>query len=131
MFADLKYWYFDAIQNYAVFQGRARRTAFWMFALANAVISIGLLLLSRAVPLFSSITVLYDLAVLVPALALGARRLHDTGRSGWWLVASLVPLIGTLLLIWFFVQDSEHGENAYGPNPKTASGQTALPRPAA
>ncbi len=121
MFADLKFWYVDAIQKYAVFQGRERRTAFWMFALANAVISVGLLLLSRGIPLFSSLTVLYDLLILVPALALGARRLHDTGRSGWWLVASLVPLIGPLLLIWFFVQESDAGDNAYGPNPKATS----------
>lgn len=63
---------------------------------------------------------LYMLAVLLPGIAVGVRRLHDTGRSGWWLLISLVPLIGAIILLVFLVQDSQPGENQYGPNPKLA-----------
>ena len=61
---------------------------------------------------------LYALVLLLPSLAVGARRLHDTGRSGWWLLIGLVPLIGSIVLIIFFVLDSQPGDNPYGPNPK-------------
>ena len=61
---------------------------------------------------------IYYLAVLIPSLAVGVRRLHDTDRSGWWLLLSLIPVIGWIVLIIFFVLDSTPGENQYGPNPK-------------
>lgn len=64
---------------------------------------------------------LYMLAVLVPGIAVGVRRLHDTGRSGWWLLIALVPLLGAIVLLVFLVQDSQPGENQYGPNPKPAA----------
>ena len=63
---------------------------------------------------------LYMLAVLLPSLAVGARRLHDTDRSGWWLLIGLVPIIGAIVLLVFMVQDSQPGENQHGPNPKSA-----------
>lgn len=62
---------------------------------------------------------LFSLASLVPSLAIGARRLHDTGRSGWWQLLYLIPLIGLIIMIIFLVQDS-HPDNEYGPNPKAA-----------
>ena len=64
---------------------------------------------------------LYMLAVLIPFLAVGVRRLHDTNRSGWWLLIGFVPLIGSIVLIVFFVQDSQPGENQYGSNPKAVT----------
>jgi uncharacterized membrane protein YhaH (DUF805 family) len=66
----------------------------------------------------SGILGLYGLAVFIPSLAVGVRRLHDTGRSGWWLLISLVPIIGIIVLIVFLVQDSQNGTNQYGENPK-------------
>jgi uncharacterized membrane protein YhaH (DUF805 family) len=63
---------------------------------------------------------IYGLAVLIPGLAVAVRRLHDTGRSGWWLLIGLVPLIGAIVLIVFMATDGEPGDNAYGPNPKFA-----------
>ena len=63
---------------------------------------------------------LFWLAVLVPSIAVGVRRLHDTGRSGWWLLIGFIPLIGAIVLIVFFLFDSQPGTNAYGPNPKEA-----------
>lgn len=66
---------------------------------------------------------LFCLAVLIPSIAVGVRRLHDTGRTGWWLLIGFIPLIGAIVLIVFFVLDSQPGTNAYGPNPK----ETAAP----
>lgn len=63
---------------------------------------------------------LYALAVLIPSLAVGVRRLHDTGRNGWWLLIGLIPLIGAIVLLVFFFQDSQPGNNEYGPSPKAA-----------
>ena len=63
----------------------------------------------------------FSLATLIPTLAVSVRRLHDTGRSGWWLLLSLIPLIGAIVLLVFFVQDSAAGDNAHGPNPKAVA----------
>jgi len=68
---------------------------------------------------------IYSLAVLIPSIAVAIRRLHDTGRSGWWILISLVPLIGTIVLLVFTVQDSQPGDNEYGPNPKGAAPRVA------
>ena len=105
-------WYLDVLKKYTVFTGRARRQEFWMFALINFIISF---VLSFIGPL----GYLYSLAVLIPCLAVGARRLHDTGRSGWWQLLALIPLIGAIVLIVFAAQDSQPGENQFGPNPKS------------
>lgn len=70
---------------------------------------------------------LYSLAVLIPGLAVAIRRLHDTGKSGWWLLLSFIPLVGAIVLIVFLVQDSQHGTNQYGPNPKEAAPLMAKP----
>lgn len=105
--------YVNVLKKYTVFTGRARREEFWLFALVSFVISF---VLSFLGPL----GFLYSLGVMVPCLALGARRLHDTGRSGWWQLLGFIPLVGAIVLIIFAVQDSQPGENQYGPNPKQA-----------
>jgi uncharacterized membrane protein YhaH (DUF805 family) len=107
--------YVEVLKKYAVFEGRARREEFWMFTLVNFIITVVLHLIS---PLLGG---LYSLAVLVPSLGVGARRLHDTGRSGWLLLIGLIPLIGIIVLIVFWAQDSQAGSNAHGPNPKTGA----------
>ena len=92
---------------YRCFEGRARRSEYWfftLFAMIMAVIPI--------VNLFAGI------ALFIPGLSVAVRRLHDTGRSGWWLLLGCLPIIGTIILIIFFVIDSEPGDNEYGPNPK-------------
>ncbi|ELR64794.1 Hypothetical protein C942_01882 [Photobacterium marinum] len=68
-----------------------------------------------------AIGAVYSLIVLVPAIAVGVRRLHDTGRTGWWMLIGLIPLIGFLVLLYFFVLDSNPGSNEYGPNPKESN----------
>ena len=110
-------WYIKALKQYVDFSGRAQRMEFWMFALFNFLISLGLAIIDMVLGL-GILQPLYALAVLLPAIAVGVRRLHDTNRSGWWLLISLIPLIGAIILIVFWVQDSQPGDNAFGPNPK-------------
>lgn len=114
-------WYLEVLKKYAVFNGRARRAEYWWFFLFSVIISIVLSVIDSFITGPQSIGILgliYSLAVLIPSIAVGIRRLHDTGRSGWWLLISFVPLIGAIVLIVFFVLDSQPGENQYGPNPK-------------
>ena len=115
-------WYLEVLKKYAVFSGRARRKEFWYFTLFNVIIWLVLMILSaaagRARVIISVLSVLYGLAVIIPGLAVEVRRLHDTGRSGWWILIGLVPFIGAIVLLVFLVQDSQPGANQYGPNPK-------------
>ena len=117
-------WYLDVLKKYAVFNGRARRKEYWMFFLINMAISIALIVVdsligtisaSVGLGLFSGI---YTLAVLVPSIAAGIRRLHDTNRSGWFMLIGLVPFVGGIILLVFLAMDSTPGDNQYGPNPK-------------
>src|SRR5512145_3195420 len=112
-------WYLAVLKKYAVFSGRARRTEYWMFFLVSLIISVVLGVVEPMVGSPGFIGIVYSLAVLVPSLAVGVRRLHDTGRSGWWLLIGLVPVIGVIVLIVFAVGDSQPGANQYGPNPKS------------
>jgi uncharacterized membrane protein YhaH (DUF805 family) len=110
-------------RKYAVFSGRARRSEYWFFILFTAILGIVGSILDATFGLRSGsygsgpIQGILQLAVLVPTIAVGARRLHDTGRSGWWQLISLIPFIGWIVLIVFFVQDSQPA-NQHGPNPK-------------
>ncbi|MBI3898531.1 MAG: DUF805 domain-containing protein [Gammaproteobacteria bacterium] len=113
-------WYLEVLKKYAEFGGRARRTEYWMFVLFNLIISIVIMVLEALIGISSVIGILYALAVLIPGIAVSVRRLHDTHRSGWWLLIGLVPLIGAIVLIVFMAMDSEPGSNEYGPNPKAA-----------
>jgi uncharacterized membrane protein YhaH (DUF805 family) len=112
-------WYLAVLKNYAGFSGRARRTEYWMFALINLVIVIVLQLIGMAIKT-QIIYYLYGLAVLVPSLAVAFRRLHDTGKSAWWLLIGLVPIIGAIVLIVFLATPGVSGSNEYGPDPKLA-----------
>ncbi|MEO7236923.1 MAG: DUF805 domain-containing protein [Lapillicoccus sp.] len=113
----------DAVRScfaqYVGFSGRARRSEFWYFYLFTIILSVIASVLQRLLSDSSSgfITGIAALAIILPSLAVGVRRLHDTSRSGWWLLIGLIPIIGTIVLIVFYVQDS-HGDNQYGPSPK-------------
>ncbi|MEU0407388.1 DUF805 domain-containing protein [Streptomyces griseorubiginosus] len=112
-------WFIEVLKKYAVFSGRARRKEYWMFALFATIIYVVFLVLS-IVTKQSWIVFLPILAFLLPGLAVTARRLHDTGRSGWWILFQLVPIAGPITLFVFSVLDGEPGDNKYGPNPKLA-----------
>ena len=118
-------WYLEVLKKYAVFDGRARRQEYWMFILFNIIITAVLALIDSLIGTvirqagFGLLQGLYDLAVLIPSIAVTVRRLHDTGRTGWWILIGLIPVIGGIVLLIFMLLDSEPGENQYGPNPKT------------
>jgi uncharacterized membrane protein YhaH (DUF805 family) len=111
-------WYLKVLGNYVGFQGRARRKEYWMFFLFSLIVSIVLAILEGIASIPSVLSGLYSLAILLPSLAVTVRRLHDTGRSAWWLLIGLIPLIGAIILLVFACQDSQENENQYGPNPK-------------
>ncbi|MFD0696197.1 DUF805 domain-containing protein [Paenibacillus sp. GCM10027628] len=111
-------WYLKVLKNYVGFSGRARRKEYWMFTLFSFIASIILTILDKVTGLNNVLTGLYSLAVLLPSLAVAFRRLHDTGRTAWWILIGLIPLIGAIILLVFNCQDSQPYENKYGPNPK-------------
>ena len=111
-------WYIKVLSNYFVFEGRARRKELWIFVLVNLFILIGIGIVESMVGLTGSLTGLYNLVIFIPSLAVGARRLHDTGRSAWWLLLNLLPVLGTLILLVFYVLDGDPHDNEYGPDPK-------------
>ena len=110
-------WYLGCWKKYAEFSGRARRQEYWMFFLFNILAGIALCIVDVVLGT-GALSGLYNLAVIIPSLAVGARRLHDTDRSGWWQLIALIPLIGFIILLVFFCLDSKPGENRFGANPK-------------
>ena len=118
-------WYIGVLKQYAVFAGRSRRKEYWMFVLFNFLAIVGLTIVEAVLrritgmnPDGTVLANLYTLAVLLPSIGVAIRRLHDTNRSGWWLLIGLVPVIGFIVLIVFFATDSQPGQNRFGPNPK-------------
>ena len=109
-------WYLQVLQKYGVFDGRSRRKEYWFFVLFSTLISLLLIAIDSATGTLRS--GIYSLAVLVPSLAVSVRRLHDTNRTGWWLLLGIVPFIGPIVLLVFFASDGNPDDNEYGPNPK-------------
>ncbi|MFJ9869239.1 DUF805 domain-containing protein [Streptomyces sp. NPDC101165] len=109
-------WFVEALKKYAVFSGRARRKEYWLFMLFAWIIYVALAVVAAVAhaPYIVAIAVVF----LLPALGVTVRRLHDTGRSGWWILFGIVPLIGSIVLLVFYCSDSQTGANKYGPNPK-------------
>lgn len=128
----MMHWVQTVLKKYAVFSGRAQRAEYWYFVLFYVIgyVVLGLLDGSLRSPDEDSgyglLTGLFALALLIPSLAVGVRRLHDTDRSGWWLLLMFVPLIGAIVLLVFTVQDGTRGDNRFGPDPKQ---QVVLPGP--
>ena len=118
-------WYIEVLRKYAVFSGRARRKEYWYFVLFNAIFGVALSLIDLILLLWSEtvgiglLNIIYSLAVLIPFMAVSVRRLHDTGRTGWWMLMSLIPIIGWLVLLVFNVQGGDPDANRFGPNPKS------------
>lgn len=126
--------------KYATFSGRARRAEYWWFVLFTFVMNAALNVIDGFIFGFGSgmmhggqaqlLSPIFSLAVLLPSLAAGARRLHDTGRSGWWLLIWLIPLIGWIILIWWLATPGDAGRNDYGGDPigQDGYGQSSVPR---
>lgn len=117
-------WYLMVWRRFADFSGRSRRKEYWMFAFFNCIFSLpvgiaGLLLKENAIGIILQVSyLLYCLAIIIPSMSVFVRRLHDTGRSGWWWLIALIPIVGSIILLVFQVQDSEPRTNIYGPSPK-------------
>ncbi|WP_164669767.1 DUF805 domain-containing protein [Virgibacillus doumboii] len=112
------YWYAKVIKNYFEFDGRARRKEYWMFTLVNALIILAISIFETVLGMPGLIYVLYSVFVFIPGLAVTVRRLHDTGKTGWWVLIGFIPIAGAIVLIVFECIDSYPYENKYGPNPK-------------
>lgn len=115
-------WFLKCIRQYADFKGRARRTEYWMFTLVCSIISYGLQIIAPfcgdAQLIISGFLMIFGLVLLVPSFAVAVRRLHDVGKSGWFYLIVLIPIIGMIWLFVLFCTDSQYGENKWGPNPK-------------
>ncbi|MEP6871224.1 MAG: DUF805 domain-containing protein [Anaerolineaceae bacterium] len=115
--------YLDVLKTkYAQFDGRAGRQEFWMFVLFNVIVSVVLSIIDRILGIgsggFGLLSGIYSLAVLVPSIAIGCRRLHDVGQSGFLQLLALIPLVGALILIFaFYIKVGTPGDNQYGANP--------------
>jgi len=109
----------SVLTNYVGFSGRARRSEFWWYVLFLVIVDVVAAILNNVLGTML-ISTIVGLALLLPNLAVGARRLHDTGHSGWWQLIALT-LVGVILLIVWWVGDSQPGQNKYGPNPKGAA----------
>lgn len=117
-------WYLKVLQNYAVFSGRARRTEYWMFVLFNMIFAIVAMILDNVLGTaiegigYGPVYLLYMLVVLIPGLAVSARRLHDVGKSGWFMLIAIIPIVGAIWLLVLFCTEGVAGANNYGQNPK-------------
>jgi uncharacterized membrane protein YhaH (DUF805 family) len=119
-------WYLDILKNhYADFEGRARRKEYWMFFLVTIGVYIAIAIVSAIVSIVSDtlgglvmlVYYVFALGVMVPSIAIGVRRLHDTGRTGWLMLLGLIPL-ANLVLLYFMIVEGDPGPNEYGPDPK-------------
>lgn len=120
-------WYIRAFRRYAIFTGRAYRQEFWLFFLWSLVVSLLFSIIDRAagLPLITSgpyeigaSQLAYTLVAACPTLAVTARRLHDTGRSGWWQLIGVIPIVGLLAMIFWLATPGITGENRYGADPR-------------
>jgi uncharacterized membrane protein YhaH (DUF805 family) len=117
-------WYKKVVfENYANFSGRARRSEYWYYALMNIILAVVMMILDKTLgtnfePLpYGYLYMIYALAVLVPGLAVAVRRLHDVGKSGWFFLVVLIPLVGPIWLLVLLCTDSVD-DNNWGENPK-------------
>ena len=114
-------WYLTLMtQKYASFSGRARRTEYWMFFLVYFVIALVIGVVEGLLSIGGYLTGIFALVHLLPSLGVTVRRLHDTGRSGWWILLSFIPIIGALVLLYFMVKSGDPQGNRFGSDPKAA-----------
>ena len=116
----------SGFDNYVNFSGRASRPAYWWWFLFAILASIVANIIDAAIGV-TIVSIIVALGLFLPGLAVAFRRLHDTDRSGWWILIGLIPLIGFIVLLIFFVQKSDPADNQYGPPPADQGGAVAAP----
>ena len=109
----------DGFDHYTKFDGRAARPAYWWWFLFSILVAIGANIIDAILGTWGVINWLAALALLLPNISVSIRRLHDTDHSGWWILIGLIPIIGFIVLLVFYLRDSDPGENKYGPPPAT------------
>ena len=116
--------YVGVLQKYVVFSGRATRSEYWLFVLANLIVAIALGIIAgigaETTPILVLPLVLYGLGTFLPSLAVTVRRFHDGGYSGWMILLGLIPAIGGIIVLIFMILPSERGDNKHGPDPRGA-----------
>ena len=126
-------WVKEVFGKYAVFEGRACRKEYWFFALFVFLVQVALAIVDGTLGMTTHgvgmLGGLFGLAVLMPSIAVTVRRLHDTDRSGWWVLIWFVPFVGWIVGLIFMCLDSQPGANRFGPNPKGEIGASAAPAP--
>ena len=116
-------YYIEGFKRYVDFTSRSSRKQYWYFLLWDTIVSMVIGIVSAIV--FSGMGTIwstpliwaYDLIIIIPSISLGIRRLHDIGKSGWWMLISIIPLIGAIILIVWAIKAGDPGANAYGPSP--------------
>jgi len=117
-------WYLKCLKQYVDFNGRARRKEYWMFVLFNIIFIAVATILDNVLGLAfyplpcGPLYLIYMISVLAPSLAVVVRRLHDVGKSGWFILISIIPIIGWIWMLYLMISDGEEGANEYGDNPK-------------
>ena len=120
-------WYLKVLRQYADSSGRARRKEFWMFQLFNTLFTVIAMILDNVLGItfdelaYGPIYALYALAMFIPGLVVTVRRLHDVGKSGWFMLIAFIPLIGIIWLLIVMATEGNPGENEYGLNPKVVT----------
>jgi uncharacterized membrane protein YhaH (DUF805 family) len=104
----------SGFDHYAKFDGRASRPAFWWWFLFSILVGIAASILDAVIGI-PILSIVVSLGLLLPNLSVSIRRLHDIGRSGWWILIALIPIIGFIVLLVFYLQKSDPGDNSYGP----------------
>jgi uncharacterized membrane protein YhaH (DUF805 family) len=107
----------SGFDHYVKFDGRASRPAYWWWFLFTILVAVAASIIDAAIGSFGVISGIAGLALLLPGLSVAIRRLHDTDHSGWWVLIGLIPIIGFIVLLVFYLRQSDLGENRYGPPP--------------
>jgi uncharacterized membrane protein YhaH (DUF805 family) len=108
-------WKTIVTERYAKFDGRAGRAEYWWFWLANIIAYILLAILLQVATIFVVLLIGFWLAIIVPSIAVSIRRLHDTNKSGWFLLLAFVPLVGGIIVLVFMILPGDPGPNSFGP----------------
>ena len=118
-------WFLKVLNQYADFNGRARRKEYWMFTLIYILFLVAAAVLDNLFGIafdqigYGPLYLLLSLGLFIPNLAVSIRRLHDIGKSGWMILVGIIPIVGIIWLIVLFATDSQPDRNEYGPNPKS------------